>query len=76
LAVADVAFERERLVVEIDGWAFHSGPDRFQRDRERQNRLVAEGWWVLRFTWRDLTERPDGVVASIARLIATSRTNA
>jgi very-short-patch-repair endonuclease len=38
------------LVIEVDGWAYHRTPDRFQRDRERQNRLVAAGWTVLRFT--------------------------
>ena len=32
--------------------------ERFQRDRQRQNRLIAAGWTVLRFTWRDLIERP------------------
>jgi very-short-patch-repair endonuclease len=69
----DVVFERERLVVEVDGWAFHVTPERFQRDRERQNRLIAAGWTVLRFTWRDLTERPDQVIATIRATLARLR---
>jgi very-short-patch-repair endonuclease len=69
IGVGDVVFERERLVLEMDGWAFHTTPERFQRDRERQNRLTAAGWTVLRFTWRDVTERPDYVVASVRRLL-------
>ena len=47
-----------RFDFEIDGRAFHSDADRFQRDRTRQNRLVGAGWTVLRFTWNDLRDRP------------------
>ena len=75
LGVADVAFERQRVVLEADGWAFHSTPERFVGDRRRQNGLVAAGWRVLRFTWRDLTERPDRVVA-VVRQVLGDRTKA
>ncbi|WP_431816518.1 hypothetical protein [Gordonia jacobaea] len=27
--------------------------------------LIAKGWTVLNFTWSDLVERPDYVIASI-----------
>lgn len=36
--------------------------DRFVNDRRRQNALVNLHWTVLRFTWHDLVDRPDGVV--------------
>jgi len=64
-AVLDLAFEVEKLAVEIDGLAHHSGPDQFQRDRTRQNWLINLGWKVLRFTWDDLTKRPHYVIATI-----------
>jgi very-short-patch-repair endonuclease len=67
--VCDVVFEAARVVVEVDGFAFHTDPDAFQRDREKRNVLVAAGWTVLHFTWRDLTERPGYVVASIRHAI-------
>ena len=67
IGVGDFVFEHLRLILELDGWAFHTSPDRFQRDRSRQNRLVAAGWTVLRFTWRDLIERPDHVVNTVRR---------
>lgn len=67
IAVADVGFRAERVALEVDGWAYHHRPDRFQRDRTRQNRLVAAGWTVLRFTWLDLTERPEYVLATVRR---------
>jgi very-short-patch-repair endonuclease len=63
-AQADVYFPAVRLVIEVDGRRAH-GPDRFQADRTRQNRLVAAGCTVLRYTWQDLVERPDEVLAQI-----------
>ncbi len=59
--VLDAALVRLRLAIEIDGRAWHSDPVRFQRDRTRQNLLVAAGWTVLRFTWADLRYRPEMV---------------
>lgn len=70
VAVLDVAFVSARLAIEVDGWAFHSDVDRFQRDRHRQNALHALGWTVLRFTWADLTTRPSYVVATILAQLA------
>lgn len=61
----DVLFTRARLVVEVDGWAHHTQADRFQEDRRRQNALIGAGWNVLRFTWRDLIERPEAVIATV-----------
>lgn len=63
-------FEVARVVVEIEGRGHHLTPDRLERDRERQNRLVAAGWVVLCFTWRDLTQRPDYVVAILRAMLA------
>lgn len=65
LIVIDVAFPELRLAVEVDGRAWHSGAGRFQSDRRRQNALVRAGWTVLRFTWDDLTMRPNTVIAEI-----------
>jgi hypothetical protein len=50
IGIADVAFDETKVVIEVDGWAFHVTPEQFQRDRERQNRLVAAGWTIMRFT--------------------------
>lgn len=65
LVVIDVAFPELRLAIEVDGRAWHSGASRFQSDRRRQNALVRAGWAVLRFTWDDLTMRPNAVIAEI-----------
>jgi very-short-patch-repair endonuclease len=63
--VIDIAFPESKVAIEIDGWAFHIDADAFQRDRWRQNLLVRHEWRVLRFTYRDLIERPPAVVAEI-----------
>ncbi|WP_182111200.1 MULTISPECIES: type IV toxin-antitoxin system AbiEi family antitoxin domain-containing protein [unclassified Actinotalea] len=69
---ADVAFVAERLVIEVDGFRYHAVTE-FQADRDKQNRLIAAGWSVLRFTWHDVVDRPQHVVAQIAALLATRR---
>ena len=66
----DFAFERQRIAIEVDGWAWHWDVDRFGGDRRRQNALELAGWTVLRFTWHDLTQRPDAVVAEVRAALA------
>jgi very-short-patch-repair endonuclease len=66
--VVDVAFPDHKLVIEVDGWAFHSDPAAFRKDRVRQNQIALLGWQVLRFTWFDLTEQPERVIAEIRRV--------
>ena len=68
----DVAFPAVRLAVEVDGWAFHSGPDRFRRDRRKQNTLVEAGWTVLRFTWQDIRDHPAETLRRIRAALARS----
>ena len=68
--VIDFAFPASKVAIEIDGWAFHQDPTVFNGDRVRQNKLALLGWQVLRFTWRDLTEHPERVVATVRRAIS------
>ena len=42
----------------------------FQNDRKRQNWLALRGWQVLRFTWLDITQNPDRVLAEIRAAIS------
>lgn len=70
--VIDLAFPATKIAIEVDGFAYHSDVAAFRSDRVRQNALVTAGWLVLRFTWYDLVERPDSVVAEISAAV-TSR---
>lgn len=66
----DVAFPAAKVAIEVDGWAFHSSQVDFQNDRERQNNIALSGWHVLRFTWLDLVEYPQRVLAQIRSAIS------
>lgn len=65
----DLAFPAVQVAVEVDGWAWHSDPERFRTDRRKQNALVAAGWTVLRFTWSDVHDRPGETVGRIRRAV-------
>jgi len=69
----DVCWPEQRLAVELDGWDEHSTRQAFQHDRERSNDLTAAGWTLLRFTWADVTRRPDDTAARVARALARAR---
>lgn len=66
----DFAWEHLRLVVETDGFAFHSDRRRYREDRRRGNALVRAGWTVLRFSWEDVVHYPEYVVETVAALVA------
>ena len=70
IGIVDVLFAEQRVIVEIDGRAYHSDDGAFQRDRTRQNRLIGAGYRVLRFTWDDVVARPEKVVAQVRRELA------
>lgn len=69
----DACWPRERVAVELDGWADHGTRHAFQRDRERGNALEAAGWRLLRFTWADVTRRPDETARRVATALASGR---
>ena len=54
IARVDFAYPDKKVAVELDGAAYHSDVESFQRDRVRQNQLTLLGWIVIRFTYWDL----------------------
>ncbi len=59
------------VVLECDGWVAHGlDRDQFEYDRARGADLVAAGFVVVHFTWRQVTTRPDQVAERIHRAIA------
>jgi very-short-patch-repair endonuclease len=65
IARVDLAYPELKIAIELDGRAFHSDAEAFERDRERQNKLVLRGWTVLRFTWKQLLEEPGRIVQTV-----------
>ncbi len=67
----DFLWSEHRLVAEVDRFAFHSSRSSFERDRRRDAHLIANGYRVIRITWRQLTLEPESVVALLARALAS-----
>jgi very-short-patch-repair endonuclease len=63
----DLCYPEQRLGIEYDGGTHR---DSLADDDRRQNRLVDAGYRLLRFTAHDI-DRPDDVVALVARHLAT-----
>jgi len=65
----DFALPEARIGIEIDGHAYHSGPDAFHNDRVRQRRLEMEGWRLIRFSGREACNDPYRCVREAAALV-------
>jgi very-short-patch-repair endonuclease len=69
----DAHWPAQRLVVEVDGYAFHSGRAAFERDRLRDMHLQLAGLRVMRVTWRQLVEEPEALAARLGVALASPR---
>ncbi len=66
----DFAYPLHSVLIELDSESFHMDPVSFQRDREKQNRAHGLGWTVYRFTWRQIVDRPEFVLETLAAVFA------
>jgi very-short-patch-repair endonuclease len=69
LGTVDFAWPAARVLVEAEGFAFHSGRKAWDRDIERYNRLTLSGWRVLRLTSRDILDGTRGVFLTALRAL-------
>ena len=60
---------RERILIEIDGRRWHTRTADETRDNERDQAANLVGWDTYRFTWADLTKRPDWVVDQLGQAL-------
>jgi very-short-patch-repair endonuclease len=65
----DCYWREERLVAEVDGFAFHSSAARFESDRRRDATLAAAGVRVIRVTWRQLCDEPEAVAVRLGQAL-------
>ena len=65
----DFVWRAQKLVVEVDGYAFHGHRAAFERDRAKDQVLVAAGYRVIRVTWRQLEREPLVVLTKIAQAL-------
>ena len=66
----DIAFPKERLVIEIGGWTYHGSQASFVADRWRYARLAANGWPVLAFAASALDDEPDEFIRMVQVALA------
>jgi len=65
--VGRVDFLVDGVIVEVDGFAYHSGRDQYREDRHRDRAAHAQGYVVLRYTYEDVVGDRARVVAEVAR---------
>jgi hypothetical protein len=65
----DALWREQRVVVEVDGEGNHGTPTQIARDHDRDLRLRAAGFTVLRYAWGQLQRRPDLVAADLRRAL-------
>lgn len=70
--VLDAFDARASVAFEFDGRRYHSG-SRWESDRERDTLLASVGILTVRFTFRDVTERPAWCRAMALRVLESRR---
>ncbi len=65
LVRVDFRFPNTRVVVEVLGYRFHRTQEQMQRDAERMNRLLLDGYVVLQFTYLHVTESPEWMIDQV-----------
>jgi very-short-patch-repair endonuclease len=66
----DFVWRDQRLIVEVDGFRFHSSRSAFERDRRRDAELGTLGFRVARVTWHQIVDEPVALVARLATALA------
>jgi very-short-patch-repair endonuclease len=66
---ADCVWRDQHVIAELDGHASHATTAGFERDRARDRALQAQGWRVIRSTWRQLHQEPAAVARDLERLL-------
>ena len=66
--VVDFVCFGKRLIVEVDG-ATHSTQDERQRDKDREDFLLTQGFRVVRFSNEDVLQNLDGVMDTIVHAL-------
>lgn len=65
----DAIWPAQRLMVELDSWAYHGHRAAFERDRARDAALQAAGYRVVRLTHRRLEQDSHAVATELRRIL-------
>ena len=61
----DFILKDARLIIELDGHAYHSSPEQLEKDAIRQRYLSRAGYTVIRFTGREVKRNPAACVSEV-----------
>jgi hypothetical protein len=68
----DFVWPHAKLIVETDGFTYHSMPTVFESDRDRDQLLMLAGYRVMRFTYNQLTHQRARSARRLRALLAES----
>lgn len=65
----DFFWREQRLVVEVDGRAYHDGNHAFEGDRDRDAALMAAGFRTMRVTWRQIVRESPRLLVRLGQAL-------
>jgi hypothetical protein len=65
----DFTWPEQRVAIEADSRKWHLTRQRFESDRQRDQRLIAAGWTIIRTTWKQMTRRPHELRPLLLKLL-------
>jgi hypothetical protein len=69
----DVWFPQERVIVELDGWGYHSDRASFESDRDNDTAALALGFATVRITDDRMSEAPEREAERLLGVLAARR---
>ena len=69
----DCRWPEERLTVELDSYRYHSSRHAWEQDRRREREARARGDEFRRYTWGDVFEEPELMIAELEGLVMPHR---
>ncbi len=67
--LVDFLWRERQLIVETDGFKYHSGRAAFEDDRDRDLRLKALGFEVVRLSYRQVVEEPTRIANLLTAIL-------
>jgi Transcriptional regulator, AbiEi antitoxin/Protein of unknown function (DUF559) len=68
--IVDALFPEQKVIVELDSWAYHRTAIAFETDRERDAETLAHGFITVRITWERIHARPHEEAKRLRTILA------
>jgi very-short-patch-repair endonuclease len=65
----DCRWPEDRLTIELDSYRYHRSRHAWEQDRAREREAYARGDQLRRFTWQDVFEAPNRMLAELRSLL-------